>query len=254
MKPLLLLTGGNGTVGRLLVEHLRRNYRLRITTRTPPESLFPLFETDDEVLVGDLSDSSFTSRAVGGCTSIIHLAANASSASSVGEALVNVTMAENLLAAARANSVQNMVIASSVHATGLDYRDGYNHIDPASVPRPCCPYGAGKVTIEALARIYQDLQGNSVSCLRLGLTGWPLAERQFAETWFSNDDLRTLLDASLNRSPGFGIYHGVSVDSTLRWNTKNAREDLGWAPKTKWQVVPAELPLATFSSCQLFHA
>ena len=253
MKPLLLLTGGNGTVGRLLLEHLRRSYRIRVTTRTALDPRPSIFAPEDELVVGDLSDPDFCRSVVVGCHAIVHLAANASPASSVGEALGNVTMVEYLLSAARENSIHHVVIASSVHATGLDYRDGVHHIDPAMAPRPCCPYGAGKIAIEALARLHQDSQNNAVSCLRLGLTGWPLIERQFAETWFSSGDLRTLIDAALNRSPGFGIYHGVSVDSVQRWNTKNALEDLGWFPRDRWEVEPTRVPLATSSTCQLFQ-
>lgn len=253
MKPLLLLTGGNGTVGRLLVKHLRSSHRIRITTRSALDSRSSILVEEDEVLVGDLADADFCQSAVDGCNAIVHLAANASPASSVGEALANIIMTSNLLTAAQENSVQRIVIASSVHATGLDYRDGVSNIDPDRTPRPCCPYGAGKIAIEALARLHQDSQGNAVSCLRLGLTGWPLNERQFAETWFSTGDLRTLIDAALNRHPGFGIYHAVSVDSQMRWNTRNAREDLGWSPRDRWGVDPAQVPLATHSPCQIFH-
>ena len=253
MKPLLLLTGGNGTVGRLLLAHLRCNYRLRITTRTFLDSRPCIFAEEDELLVGDLADPRFCQIAVDSCHAIVHLAANASPSASVGEALANIAMMDNLLSAARENSVHHIVVASSVHATGLDYRDGVSNIDPEHAPRPCCPYGASKIALEALSRLHQDSQGNAVSCLRLGLTGWPLTERQFAETWFSTWDLRTLIDAALNRSAGFGIYHAVSADSMQRWSTKNALEDLGWSPKDRWEVDPAEVPLSTYSPCQLFH-
>ncbi len=240
-------------VGRLLLEHLRSSYRIRITTRTVLEPRPSSFATEDELLVGDLADSDFCRVVVDGCSAIVHLAANASPTSSVGEALVNITMVEHLLSAAVKNAVQHIVVASSIHATGLDYRDGVRSIDPAKVPRPCCAYGASKIAIEALSRLHQDSQGNAVSCLRLGLTGWPLVEQQFAETWLSTADLHSLIDASLNRSPGFGIYHAVSLDSAQRWNTENALADLGWAPRDRWEVDPAQLPSAASSACQLFH-
>lgn len=240
-------------VGRLLLEHLRSRFRLRITTRGALDPQPSIFAKEDELLVGDLADADFGQSVVDGCNAIVHLAANASPSSSVGEALANVTMTSNLLSAARDNSVQRIVIASSVHASGLDYRDAVSNIDPEKAPRPCCPYGAGKVAIEALSRLHQDAHGNAVSCLRLGLTGWPLIEKQFAETWLSTGDLRTLIDAALNRNPGFGIYHAVSVDSEGRWNTRNAREDLGWSPRDRWEVDPAQLPPAASSPCQLFH-
>lgn len=240
-------------MGRLLLAHLRRSYRLRITTRSALAPLPPIFAKQDELLVGDLSDENFCRVAVDGCTAIVHLAANAAPAATLREALVNVTMTEHLLAAAKFSKVQQIVIASSVHATGLDYRDGADGIDSSMAPRPCCPYGAGKITIEALARLHQDSQTNAVSCLRLGLTGWPLVEHQYAHTWLSARDLCRLLDAALNRAPGFGIYHAVSIDSSSRWNTKNAFTDLGWAPRDHWEVDPAQIPVATTSDCQLFQ-
>lgn len=221
--------------------------------RTAFDPIPYIFDEEDELVVGDLSDSDFCRSVVEGCQAILHLAANASPAASVGEAMGNVTMLNNLLTAAVENTVQHIVVASSVHATGLDYRDGVDGIDPAKAPRPCCPYGASKIAVEALARLHQDSQGNAVTCLRLGLTGWPLTERQYAATWLSTGDLRALFDASLNRSPGFGVYHAVSLDSAQRWNTENACEDLGWSPKDRWEVDPTQIPMATVSPCQLFH-
>ncbi len=204
-------------------------------------------------MVGDLAENQFCRTVVDGCEAIVHLAANASPSVPWDEVIGNITMADHLLRAAQEFSVGRIVLASSVHASGLHYRDGVSGIDTAAAPRPCCAYGTGKVTVEALARLHQDENGNAVSCLRLGLTGWPLVEREYAETWFSTHDLLALVDAALGRKPGFGIYHGVSVDSAHRWSMQNAVEDLGWAPQDHWPVDPRQMSPATFSPCQLFR-
>jgi uronate dehydrogenase len=250
VKPLLLLTGGTGTVGQLLLADLRRDYRLRITSQTAPKPC--VINAVDDLVIGDLQDESFARHCVDGSDVVIHLAANASPAASTGEAMGNVDMAAKLFDAATEARVACMVVASSVHASGLDYRDGAAGINPLDVPRPCCPYGASKIAVEALARLHQHAADNSVSCLRLGLTGWPLIEQQYAQTWLSTADLIRLVRAAVNRPSGFGIYNGVSVDSATRWDTDNAREDLGWTPQDRWRVDVDQLPLAPSCPCKMF--
>jgi uronate dehydrogenase len=254
VKPRLLLTGGWGTVGQLLQAGLRRDYRLRITDRTAPPSGPPSGSVyaEDELLVGDLLDPAFARACVRTSDVVIHLAANASPTASATEVMGNVAMGNNVFKAAAEYKVERMVIASSVHASGLDYRDGSQGISPLNTPRPCCPYGAGKVAIEALAREHHEAVGGAVSCLRLGLTGWPLREQQYAQTWLSTADLLRLVLAALDRPLGFGIYNGVSLDSATRWDTGNALADLGWQPQDRWQVDVDRLPLASDCPCQMF--
>ncbi|MBT2594025.1 NAD(P)-dependent oxidoreductase [Arthrobacter sp. ISL-72] len=248
----VLITGGMGMVGRLLLDDLHRDHQVRATGRSVPDLIKDAPPPGvDEFLQGDLRDPRFANRAVAGADAVIHLAANASPVSSVAEAMGNVEIAANVLDAAARAGVKNVVIASSVHASGLDYRDGISGISPAHPPRPCCPYGAGKVAVEGLARLHQDEMGNSVSCLRLGLVGWPLEEREYAHTWLSAGDMRALVRAALTARAGFGIYHGVSRDAATRWDTGNAREDLGWVPFDHWAKEVGELPLAKKSSCRL---
>lgn len=250
MKPLLLLTGGTGIVGQLLLPGLRLDYRLRITSQTAP--LPGVIKPGDELMVGDLRDAGFARHCVEESDVVIHLAANASPAASAEEAMGNVDMAASLFDAAADAGVGRTVVASSVHASGMDYRDGAHGISPLAIPRPCCPYGASKVAIEALARLYQDAQGNAVSCLRLGLTGWALVEQQYALTWLSTEDLIRLVRAALARPAGFGIYNAVSADSATRWDTGNALADLGWSPRDRWPVNVEQLPLAVSCPCQMF--
>ncbi|WP_425860176.1 NAD-dependent epimerase/dehydratase family protein [Arthrobacter sp. TWP1-1] len=254
MKRRLLLTGGLGTVGQLLQAELRRDYHLRITDRTAPPSGSPSGSVfaEDELLVGDLLDPAFARACVRRSDVVIHLAANASPTASATEARGNVVMAENVFKAAAEYKVERLVIASSVHANGLEYRDGSQGISPLNTSRPCCPYGAGKVAIEALAREHHEAVGGAVSCLRLGLTGWPLTEQQYAQTWLSAADLLRLVQAALDRPPGFGIYNAVSLDSATRWDTSNALSDLGWQPQDRWQVDVDRLPPAAACPCQMF--
>lgn len=250
MKPLLLLTGGTGTVGQLLLAGLRRDYRLRIVAESQPPS--DIIDGSDELLMGDLREAAFASRCVDGSDVVIHLAANASPTASVPAVMGNVRMAANLFEAATAAGVKRMVVASSVHASGLDFRDGMDEINPLGAARPCCPYGVSKVAVEALARLHQATTGGAVSCLRLGLTGWPLVERQYAHTWLSTGDLIRLVNAALARISGFGIYNAVSADSATRWDVSNAQAELSWAPRDRWLVTVDQLPAATACPCKLF--
>lgn len=250
MKPLMLITGGTGMVGQVLLASLRTEYRLRISGLV--ESDTQVLSPDDELLLGDLKAPQFAQACADGVDAIIHLASNASPACSVGEAMGNVEMADAILSAAAIQGIPKIVIASSVHASGLDYADDKYGISTQDSPRPCCAYGASKVAIESLARLHQIEQGNSVSCLRLGLTGWPLTQQQYAHTWLSNADLFRLVGAALTRDRGFGVYNAVSLDSATRWDLENALNDLGWSPQDRWPVDVQSLPLATSCPCKMF--
>ncbi|MDD0859065.1 NAD-dependent epimerase/dehydratase family protein [Arthrobacter alpinus] len=137
MKPLLLLTGGTGTVGQLLLADLRFDYRLRITAQTAP--LPGVIEPGDELMVGDLRDAGFARHCVEKSDVVIHLAANASPAASAAEAMGNVDMAATLFDAAADAGVGRTVVASSVHASGMDYRDGAQGISPLAIPARAVP-------------------------------------------------------------------------------------------------------------------
>lgn len=245
-RPVLLVTGGLGVVGTLLRPALRQHYHLRIVGKGSPE-----LPTDD-YRAGDLLDPAFTEDAVRDVDAVLHLAANAQPRSGWQQTADNVAMTQILLKAAQRQGVPKIVLASSIHAAGLNYRDGEAPVDPAALPRPCCPYGVSKVACEALGRLHAVHTGASVLSLRLGLVGWPLTERDYNPTWLSDRDAQALVVHALLSSVRQGVYFGVSRYASAFWSLANAQSELGWLPVDDLPPHSESLPWATSSPCLLF--
>src|SRR3954449_7747599 len=172
--PLVVITGGLGRVARVLLPDLREHYRLRLVDRagstTSPTSSVSIASSAG-VVQADMADPEAAYRTLTGADAVLHLAANSSpwqTWDSVYAANVRTTQA--VLGAAAAHAVPKVVLASSLHALGEYNRPAYWPVDPRLDPRPCCPYGLGKVVLEALGRTHAERTGASVTCLRLRLT------------------------------------------------------------------------------------
>jgi uronate dehydrogenase len=164
----------------------------------------------------------------------------------------NIPATLNALEAAHRAGVPRLVFASSNHVTGLYERDepyasivegAYGGLDPAALTRisaadpirPDGPYGVGKALGEAAGRMYAELHGLSVICLRIGTVnaeGRPLSARQFA-TLLTHGDLVQLVERSLlaPASERFGIFYGVSGNTWRIWDIADARARLGYEPR-----------------------
>jgi uncharacterized protein YbjT (DUF2867 family) len=104
MTSTVLVTGGTGTLGRLVVPLLREaDFKVRVLSRSPRES------TDDgiEFVAGDLATGEGVDAAVAGVGTIIHLA---------GGPKGDETLAENLVKAANATGRPHVVYISVVGA------------------------------------------------------------------------------------------------------------------------------------------
>lgn len=115
--------------------------------------------TAAEVIQADLRDASALTRAVGGASAIVHLAAQASVPQSIADPIddlaVNVDATLSLLETARQEGVKRFVFASSNAVIG-------GHESPAHeglVPYPVSPYGAAKASIEAYLSAYREAFG-----------------------------------------------------------------------------------------------
>jgi nucleoside-diphosphate-sugar epimerase len=234
--PLLVITGGTGRVAGVLRPRLRPHYRLRLVDRVAGP-----ITTGEELMVTDLATDAAAESAVRGADAVLHLAGDPSPAAA-WETLYgsNIALTARVLAAAAA--VPKIVIGSSVHAAGGDNRPERYPVSPTLPPNPCCPYGMSKVVGESLARLHADTHGTSVICLRLGLTGFPLTEPGHAALWLSDDDAARLVRAALSADVRYGVYFGVSANSTRHWDTTATRRELGYAPRDDSAAV---LPTAT---------
>jgi len=250
--PLVVITGGLGRVATVLRPALRAQYRLRLVDRAIRADSIPA-EPGVEVLHTDIGDPDAAYRAFDGADAILHLAANSSPWQSWDSVYAaNVRSAQVVLEAAAAHGVPKIVLASSVHAVGEYNRPAYWPVSPRLDPRPCCPYGLGKVVMEALARSHADRTGASVTCLRLGLTGWGLTEQRYLGMWLSDGDAGRLVLAALQAREPYGVHFGVSANTRNHWDITSARTELGYRPQDDSEQLADATGPSSGSVCRLF--
>ena len=123
MKPLILVTGANGFVGRGLLKKLEQDgsFQVRVATRGDRSSV-P--EYVQHVLVGDLSRNTDWSEAIAGVDVIIHLAARAHILNDTSDdplvefRNMNTYVTENLANQAAAVGVKRFIFISTIGVNG----------------------------------------------------------------------------------------------------------------------------------------
>lgn len=202
----------------------------------------------------DVTDLPALERAFAGMDAVVHLAAVADAYASWEEVLPpNVIGAYDAYEAARRAGVRRLVFPSSNHAVGMYMREDDRFADPDhpvevgtdTALRPDGLYGASKAWGEALGRMYAEMHGLEVVCLRIG---WvpeqdeppssvemrrepPEVARRAPGMWLSHRDCATLIEAALTADVQFAIVNGVS-DNRGRWfSLDEGRRLLGWSPR-----------------------
>ena len=204
--------------------------------------------------VRDMTRLRRVDSAFEGIDVVIDLAADASvSASWKSVHDNNIRATVNAFEAARTAGVRRVIFASSNHVVGMYERDepyasvvagNYEGLDPGTLPRlggdaqirPDGPYGIGKAFGEAAARYYAETHGLSAICLRIGTVNSadrPTNPRQFA-TLLTHRDLVHLIRCCITApdSLRFGVFYGVSANTWRLWNIDEARDAIGYAPRT----------------------
>jgi uronate dehydrogenase len=140
----------------------------------------------------------------------------------------------NLFEAARINGISTFVYASTNHVTGMNEKEGIvSH--PNEPIRPDSIYGAGKAFGEALGRLYADVHGMRVFCLRIAnFNGLDEPGRYYEPgyaRWLSPRDLAQLTWRCIEAERlNWGIFYGVSQGAEKKWDLSNAQELLGYDP------------------------
>jgi len=251
-EPLVVVTGGLGRVATVLRPYLRPRYRLRLVDRAMPSEPIPA-EPGVEVRQVDIGDPDAAYEVFDGADGILHLAANSSPWQDWNSVQVaNVGSAQAVFEAAAARAVPKVVLASSLHAMGEYNRPQYRPVSPLLDPRPCCPYGLGKVVMEALGRSHAKRTGASVTCLRLGLTGWPLTEERYLGMWLSDGDAGRLVLAALQAREQYGVHFGVSANTRNQWDITSARHELGYVPEDDSELLADRTGPSSGPVCRLF--
>lgn len=175
----ILVTGGNGFIGRSVVKGLRAaGARVRVVDRTPadPKSARAATAGPDQrpdggvpTVLGDLRDPAIRDQAVtDDLTGIVHLAAFTSVLGAMADPAmvhsVNVEATAGLLELARRRGVPRFIMSSTNAVTG---DVGAEVIHEGMPPRPLTPYGATKAAAEMLMSGYAGAYAMTTCALRL---------------------------------------------------------------------------------------
>jgi len=235
----ILITGINGTIGKVLRAALQDDHDLFGLDRVSPLS--------DRISFANIAEYEKVARVVeqfSPLDCIIHLAGDASVTASWESVLVaNIIGTRNVFEAAREFQVKRVIFASSNHVTGA--YEGFEpnlHLHTQPEPpkistqdpiRPDSDYGVSKAFGEAVARYYCARWGIEAICLRIGAVlsnDDPTSDAHLRKVWLSHRDLVQLVEKSLTTNVVFGIYYAISNNKGAFWDIANARVELGYAP------------------------
>ena len=169
MPKKVLLTGANGLIGTVVRERLGAQYDFRCLTYE---------QADFPSLVADIAELETIAPAFEGIDAVVHLAAAVEMDTTWETALhSNIVGTRNIFEAAVRSGVEQVIVASSNHATGMYEADGmpdiYNlddtrQVNPRTPVRADSYYGLSKAIGEDIGRYYTDIHGIRTIMLRLG--------------------------------------------------------------------------------------
>ncbi len=160
MVDRILVTGGAGFIGAAVTRRLiARGYLVSILDDGRAAGFDNVARTGADVIAADVADRAALSRALAGCTAIVHLAAQTSVPGSIDDPAadfeLNVAGSIGVLEAVRAAGTGRLVFASS-NAVIAGHGPPANE---ASIPDPVAPYGAAKSAVEGYLRAYWTAYG-----------------------------------------------------------------------------------------------
>ncbi|OLU14336.1 NAD-dependent dehydratase [Pseudomonas sp. PA1(2017)] len=160
----VLVTGGAGFIGSNLVDALlARGHSVRVLDNLSMGKLsnLPFDDARLTFIEGDVADAALVSRAVAGCSAVVHLAAVASVQASVDDPVSthqsNFIGTLNICEAMREHGVRRVVFASSAAVYGNN-GEGVA-IDEATAKAPLTPYASDKLASEHYLEFYARQHG-----------------------------------------------------------------------------------------------
>jgi len=224
----VLITGSKGIVGKVLVEGLSSSFN--ITQADLPEI--------------DLTDRVQVYQILAGQDAVVHLAWSKKRVINGKEIDVddanredfdpnNLEMALNIYQAASDLGVKRVIMASSGQADNFLNWKGPGLMDPYTLPTPIVPYGANKVWIETVGRIFAKRGNLDIACIRFGAVRNdnipPIGEEH---VFLSHRDCIGVVTVSLTAPTipeHYVLFYAVSNNPGSIFDTKNS---LGWKPTT----------------------
>ena len=172
MSPVMhvLVTGGAGFIGSHSTDALlAAGVRVRVLDNfsNGKQSNLPSRHAGLNVVEGDIRDTAAVTRALDGCTHVLHLAAQVSVQASVADPVNschnNVVGFLNVLDCARQAGIRRLVYASSAAVYGTPVS---LPLDESSATAPISPYGLEKHIDDQYAALYATLFGFSAMGMR----------------------------------------------------------------------------------------
>lgn len=198
----VVVTGGAGFIGANLCRALRRRYAdmevVAFDNLSTGDARNLDGVPDIELVTADILDTEALAQACTRATAVVHLAARPSVPRSITDPvashLANATGTVNVLEAARAQEVEQVLVASSSSVYGanpsLPKAEGLK-------PSPMSPYAASKLAAEAYALAWQHSFGIGVLAFRFFNVFGPLQRPGHAYAAV----VPAFLDAALHRRP-----------------------------------------------------
>ena len=156
----VLITGGCGFIGANLARFLEKHdFKIKIFDNLSTGSKENLFSSGyhtarTDLIIGDIREFKSVEKAVAGVDAVIHLAAHTRVLESLIDPAhnweINAQGTAKVLEACRTTNVKTFIFASSNVAVGQQNPP----VDEKKIPKPISPYGASKLSGEALAAAY----------------------------------------------------------------------------------------------------
>ena len=229
----ILVTGSSGAVARAVCPALlARGHELRGFDRVRTIGI-------TDMCVNGVEDRVAVREATRGIDAVIHLAAEPNDADFHVLVGPNVVGLFNVLDAARQESIQRVILASSIQVLSRRLRTN----TPASVNdgNPGNHYGLTKLWAETMGEMYARCYGMNVLAVRIA---WLV--RNPAEALMmlrnprpnlylsSNDAGRFFVRAVESNHAGFAVVYAGSQGSEQAFDMQPARDLLGYEPQDRW--------------------